>query len=627
MAQTLTHEFSSYIVNYGNTGFILKITTHWWQKSQSVTNNSSVIAYKCTVKAQGPWPFAGTSRSNAGTVKIWIRKDGSNWEVPRQVTVPFNQGTPSQQCDVTFSGEITVPHNADGTKQIRVDTTVERGNGNYSGDPWTWASADPGGKDYTLDTIPRATTPTLSASTIEIGKPVTITLNRASSAFTHTLTARFEGQAIDIGTGVTTSKSWTLPLTMMNAIPDAASGSGTITCQTYNGSTLIGTKTVSFTATVSSAYGPSAPTFTLTDAWTGKPAGISWLQSKSIPKVGGLSSTSQYGGTPSTYTIFGPSGAATSSGEDCTLPVLSASGSASIRVVVTDSRGFTNESAQTITVAAYTKPLIKRLAFSRCKADGTEDDDGTCVKAFYSFDITPLSNKNGKSFKIQRLNGSSWVDVLTVTNTYSADDSAVVSGTYAKENEFAFRAVLADTWETVTSLETAVKPSHFLINIDANHASIGFFRKASGNPDEVGFGGDVVVGKTLDVAEDAAVGGSLTAGGDLTATNAIASVLKADSLKTKSGDDFFKIISITTPTITPTGTGQVGKATISYTVPEGYKAVWPINVCSIGNICPSYVNTNEKYFNNTSGFFDCWWTNARATPFKLKVDILIVKEG
>lgn len=627
MAQTLTHELSSYIVNYGNTGYILKITTQWWQKSQSVTNNSSVVAYRCTAKAQGPWDFAGTSRSNAGTVKIWIRKGGSNWEIPKTVTIPFNQGTPSQQCDVTFSGEITVPHNADGTKQIRVDTTVERGDGNYSGDPWTWASADPGGKNYTLDTIPRATTPTLSASTIEVGKPVTITLNRASSAFTHTLTARFEGQTIDIGSGVATSKSWILPLTMMNAIPDAASGSGTITCQTYNGSTLIGTKTVSFTATVSSAYGPSAPTFTLTDAWTGKPAGIAWLHSKSIPKVTGLSSTSHYGATPKTYTIFGPSGVVTSTGEDCTLPVLSASGSVTFRVMVTDSRGFTNESTQTIDATSYTKPVLKRLAFTRCQADGTEDDDGTSVKVSYTFDITSLDGKNGKSFKVQTKNGSTWTDVLTVTNVYSADDSAVVSGTYAKENEFAFRAVLADTWETVTSLETAVKPSHFLINIDANHASIGFFRKASSNPDEVGFGGDVVVGKTLGVAEDAAVGGSLTAGGDLTATNAIASVLKADSLKTKSGDDFFKIISITTPTITPTGTWQVGKATISYTVPEGYKAVWPINICSIGNICPSYINTSEIYFNNTSGSFECWWTNTSATPFTLKADILIVKEG
>ncbi len=155
----------------------------------------------------------------------------------------------------------------------------------------------------------------------------------------------------------------------------------------------------------------------------------------------------------------------TSAGEDCTLPVLAASGSVTFRVMVTDSRGFTQESAQTIDATSYTKPVLKRLAFTRCQADGTEDDDGTCVKAFYSFDITPLSNKNGKSFKIQRLNGSSWVDVLTVTNTYSADDSAVVSGTYAKENEFAFRAVLSDSWEIITTDDVAVKPSHFLIKL------------------------------------------------------------------------------------------------------------------------------------------------------------------
>ena len=505
MAKTLTREFTTGCVN-AVAELRLKITAQFWQKSQNIADNSSVLAYKVTATALGPNNFIGTSRENAGTVKVWVH--GAN---VRNQVVPLYNGTPSAQCYATFSGEVTVPHNADGTMTCDIGLEIYRGDGNYDNDPWVWAYCNPGDVSYAFNTIPRATTPILSASSVEIGQPVTITLNRASSAFTHTLTAKFGSQTISIGSGLTTSKSWTLPESMANVIPNSSTGSVTITCDTFNGSTKIGTKTVTLTAVIPLSYGPSAPTFTLTDTYTNKPEGVAWLQGMSTPKVTGLSSTAQKGASIKGYQVLTPFGNASTSGTSCTLPIPTNSGSQTITVTVVDSRGFTQSSSQTINVTPYAKPTLHFFMVSRCLADGTDDDEGECVKASYRFDIDRLDGQNSKSFKVQVKNGSTWTDVLTVDNLYTANQSSVVSGTYDKTQSFVFRCVLADTWETVTSAEATVRYSHLVFDFHPDHKSFGVFKKPSGGTDHVGFGGDVAIDGALTVS-DVGIDGTLTVG-------------------------------------------------------------------------------------------------------------------
>ena len=56
---------------------------------------------------------------------------------------------------------------------------------------------------------------------------------------------------------MTTGYDWLVPESLAAQIPNAASGKGTLTCETYSGSTYIGTKSVTFTASVPGSMKPT----------------------------------------------------------------------------------------------------------------------------------------------------------------------------------------------------------------------------------------------------------------------------------------------------------------------------------------------------------------------------------
>jgi hypothetical protein len=60
-----------------------------------------------------------------------------------------------------------------------------------------------------------------------MGNSVTVSTNRASSSFTHSLYYQIgSGGWNTIGTGIGTSKSWTVPLSLANSTPNSTSLSG-----------------------------------------------------------------------------------------------------------------------------------------------------------------------------------------------------------------------------------------------------------------------------------------------------------------------------------------------------------------------------------------------------------------
>jgi len=109
----------------------------------------------------------------------------------------------------------------------------------------------------TLQTTIPASSVSLSAGTIEYGNPVTINISRVHSKLTHTIRYNWNGHAGTIATGVGTSHAWTVPTSFMNYIPNSTSTTGTIYVDTYNGTALAGTKSVSLKTNVPSSVVPS----------------------------------------------------------------------------------------------------------------------------------------------------------------------------------------------------------------------------------------------------------------------------------------------------------------------------------------------------------------------------------
>ena len=156
-----------------------------------------------------------------------------------------------ENSSVTIAtGTVTVPHNPDGTKTIAAGA-ITASNTTQTGNVVPNMSLS-SGSALVLTTIPRASTITTTAASNLMGTVRTITINRASSSFTHTLTYSFGSASGTITTKTSsTSVSWTVPKSLAAQVTSGSvQRTGTITCETFNGNTSVGTSSVSFTAVI-----------------------------------------------------------------------------------------------------------------------------------------------------------------------------------------------------------------------------------------------------------------------------------------------------------------------------------------------------------------------------------------
>ena len=218
-----------------------------WEESASVENNTSRIKYEFYASQRTGFSFTGTTRNPAGRVVVNI--NGRDVDSANIGFISYGTGS----CGKT--GYIDVPHNADGTKEMSFSIRMDEVTGNYSGDTWKYGAASVSSTLW-LASIPRASS--ISVTSGSGTKPgagsINLSISRASSSFTHTVTWSCAGLSGTVGTGIGTSCSWSVPIDIIEKSPNANS-TVTFTCKTYNGSTEIGSKTC--TATVG-YYSPSS---------------------------------------------------------------------------------------------------------------------------------------------------------------------------------------------------------------------------------------------------------------------------------------------------------------------------------------------------------------------------------
>lgn len=219
-----------------------------------------------------------------------------------------------------------------------------------------------------------ATQPSLSAATVEMGKSVTISTPAVNSAYRHTLRYAFGGASGTIATGITSSVSWTPPVSLAIQIPSATAGSGTIYCDTYSGSTLLGTKSVSITLTVPGSVVPSAGTLSAALAEDTSGTGL-YVKGMGKAKLTLSGASGAYGSSINSYTITGGGWTATNS--VLTTGTLASAGNITFTATVTDSRGRKASTTRAINVIDYTKPGVAVCDVYRCDADGNRKKAGT----------------------------------------------------------------------------------------------------------------------------------------------------------------------------------------------------------------------------------------------------------
>lgn len=430
-----------------------------WKATQSVSGNYS------TVTATLYYSRTNTGYTTYGTGTFGITINGSTKSESKSVQITYNSNT------VAVTHTVTVSHNADGTKKITIS-----GSGSI---PGTSFSSTDISAEVTLDTIPRATTPTLSASSIDMGGSLTINTPRASSSFTHDLAYSFSGGSwTSIATGVGTSKSWKVP-DLASSIPNATSGTMTIRCITKSGSTSIGTKTVSLTVTVPSSVIPTVGTVSVAEATSGLASQFgAYIQKKSKLSVS-IAASGAGGSTISSYSAtFDGQGYTAKS---FTTPVISSSGTLSLKIRVKDSRGrWSAYKTVSVTVLAYTPPKIQAFRVYRCSSSGSAADDGAYIAVRYKYSVPSLNGGNTASMavKYKQSTGTSYSSLLS-GSAISADTTAKpTTPTFSVDYQYDVQITVTDWFGASATAATVLPSGKVILDIKADGSGFGFGKTA-----------------------------------------------------------------------------------------------------------------------------------------------------
>lgn len=342
-----------------NTGRMYRIS---WSGVQNAASNQTTITCRHYLINNASYSLYIGARNNTCTV------NGTSVSF----TSPAISTGGGQTHDLGTTTHV-VAHASDGTKSVTI-TGVFNIQATLSGG---YVGSVTASATVTLDTIPRASTLTAASSTI--GNALTITINRASSTFTHTVNYAFGSAAGSITTKTTgTQVGWTPALDLARQIPNATSGTCTLTCLTYSGNTLIGTTTTTITLSVPATMVPTIGSFT--DAKVNGDVPSSWnlyVQGKSKCLLTISGAAGSYGSSIVSYSISGGGFVGTSA--TLTTGFLNNSGNITFTAKVTDSRGYTSAAATvTIYVTPYASPSFTSYTANRCTSTGSLSDSLLC---------------------------------------------------------------------------------------------------------------------------------------------------------------------------------------------------------------------------------------------------------
>lgn len=427
------------------------------QNSQNVVSNMSNV--KVSVRVYR----TNTGYTTYGTGTIYCKINGTTYS--ESIT---SDDKITSSGIVLFTKTLNISHNADGSKTLNTSAWI-----NHS-----QFSASEQSYSMKLTTIPRATAPTVNDSDIDLGTSITVSMPRASSSFTHTLRYTIGKSSGTIASGLGTSRAWTVPLSLASQLPNTTSGKLVIYCDTYNGSTKIGTKSVTITVRVPSSVVPTIGSVAVTDTNTTqyeKLGGVVKGKSKLSVKI---TASGAYGSTISSYSTT--AGGKTYAGSSFTVSSVTSAGTLTFTVTVKDSRGRTAKTTKSITVLDYANPVISKFTVIRADSDGTPNDEGNSLLISYGFNISPVNDKNDKSFTISMKSADSdnFITLLT-GSVYSADTTLIPDGIINPDMTYTIRLKISDYFRSLTH-DIEAPTAFTLVDYHSSGKGIAFGKVAQG---------------------------------------------------------------------------------------------------------------------------------------------------
>ena len=446
---------TKFINSYGP----LHLNLYVEQVSQDITNNSSRVSWRATVdrdEAYRTWTYG-----NISNLSVWLNGSSVHSSHP-------DYDTSGEEVTLA-SGEVTVPHNSDGTKTMSV-----------------WASFDPNNgvhgnitisTNYTLDSIPRSTQISSFEGNRNLGSLHTVIFNRKVNSFTHQVWYRvFGSDWIDLGKNHTTSVSFTPSLDLARYLPKSSSGTMDICIRTYNGTTQIGSDFYSngWKFNIPDSVRPTFSGISLVDTTSAVRqilTGNNFLQIMSNIQVNFNNASGAYGSTIQAFhaELVGKNQAVNENGGK--LGMMNFNGTATVRAWVTDTRGKqSNVQDVSINVIEYYGPSIN-FSVQRTR------QNPTIIQALRNAKVAPITvggqqkNIMQITFSVAPLNTTNFTeDRGSASGTFTTislltNSSANLAGTYGPDKSYIVKAKIQDRF-TSTEFSATVATESVVLHYD-----------------------------------------------------------------------------------------------------------------------------------------------------------------
>jgi hypothetical protein len=422
-------------------------------ESRSTANNTNKITWYFKLFRNDNYS-SSYSRKNGNHVTLKI--DGATvYTTTNCGTVTAPNGEVNAYTLATNS--FTLDHNADGTKSFEFEVK-------YTNDDSTSVGPLTVKGTHTCTSIPRASTITVPEFTL--GKAGTITINRASTKFTHKLTYKFGTKSGTISSSAGASASWTPARSLGSEIPNALTGTGTITCTTYDADgNSLGSNSMNITLNIDKTDSNMIPTFeSLTGTQAGNSVAKGWgvyVRGKSKCSLTIAGESAKNGATIKAYSISG--GGYSSSKSSLTTGYLDA-GDITFTAKVKDSRGiWSAEKTFSVSVVDYSAPKFSSVSTYRCNESKTKSDDGKYFRAYAKLTYSSCSSKNSITCVVnyRKAGTTAWTKAGNLT---SATSALFGGGNISTDSSYDVQYVLSDAFTTVyheTFVSSAFYTMHF----------------------------------------------------------------------------------------------------------------------------------------------------------------------
>lgn len=446
---------TKFINSYGP----LHLNLYVEQVSQDITNNSSRVSWRATIDRDGA--YRTWTYGNISNLSVWLNGSSVHSSHP-------DYDTSGEEVTLA-SGEVTVPHNSDGTKTMSV-----------------WASFDPNNgvhgnitisTNYTLDNIPRSTQISSLEGNRNLGSLHTVIFNRKVNSFTHQVWYRvFGSDWIDLGKNHTTSVSFTPSLDLARYLPKSSSGVMDICIRTYNGTTQIGSDFYSngWKFNIPDTVRPTFSEVSLVETNSAVRhilTGNNFLQIMSNIQVNFNNASGAYGSTIQAFhaELVGKNQAINENGGK--LGMMNFNGNATVRAWVTDTRGKqSNVQDVQINVIEYYGPSIN-FSVQRTR------QNPAIIQALRNAKVAPITvggtqkNIMQITFSVAPLNSTNFVeDRGSASGTFTTislltNSSANLAGTYGPDKSYIVKAKIQDRF-TSTEFSATVATESVVLHYD-----------------------------------------------------------------------------------------------------------------------------------------------------------------